>query len=100
MATDPYSSYCERLSATCVAVDLATVVLRDPSQVKVWHPGLECYTELISCRQVPGSGVLFLWSWGAPIGPVVEPQKAATAIARVVSPSLAARQVPVRRGRR
>jgi hypothetical protein len=97
---DAFSGYCEGLAAMCAAVDLATELLCNPSQVRVWRPDLECYAELVSCRRLRGSEVFFLCSWGDPITPATEPQKAATASAGVVSPSRVDRQVPAHRGRR
>ncbi|GAA4629250.1 hypothetical protein GCM10023196_049220 [Actinoallomurus vinaceus] len=86
MTTDSFNGCCQRLAAACAAIDLATAVLRNPAQVKVWEPGLECFAELVSCR-AGRDGIYFLWSWGAPICQVGRAGEAAEAIARVVSPS-------------
>jgi hypothetical protein len=97
MTTNSFDRYCQRLAAACAAIDLATAVLRNPPQIRVWDPSLECFAELVSCRE-GREGAYFVWSWGAQICMATRAAEGAEAIARLVSPTR--RRTPSRRSPR
>lgn len=97
MTTNSFDDYCQRLAEACAALDLTAAVLRNPAQVKVRDPDLECFAELVSCA-AGTEGACFVWSRGAQICMATSTADGAEAIARVVSPKR--RRTPSRRRRR
>lgn len=80
-STEYLGRLAERLSTDGFQTDVQGQV---HNQLSVRNPAASELTEVIRCDSDNGGKVCFVWSWGAPIAPVVEVELAAERIAHVL----------------